>query len=81
MRTTLDLDPVVLAAAKDLANHSRQSIGAVISELARRGLATGKASVAEQSKSGFPVFSVPESTPPVTSEKVREILADEDLPA
>jgi hypothetical protein len=38
MRTTLDIDDDVLAAAKALARRSKRSAGAVISELARRGL-------------------------------------------
>lgn len=43
MRTTLDIDDDVLAAAKELARRQRQTMGAVVSELARRGLtmATG----------------------------------------
>lgn len=38
MRTTLDIDDDVLDAAKALARRSKRSAGAVISELARRGL-------------------------------------------
>lgn len=38
MRTTLDIDDDVLAAAKALARRERKSAGAVISELARRAL-------------------------------------------
>ena len=40
MRTTLQLDDDVLAAARVLARQRRVSIGEVISELARRGLVT-----------------------------------------
>jgi hypothetical protein len=39
MLTTLDLDDDVLASARALAERQRRSIDAVISELARRGLA------------------------------------------
>ena len=39
MRTTLSLDDDVLAAAKVLARQRRLTIGSVISELAREGLA------------------------------------------
>jgi Arc/MetJ family transcription regulator len=42
MRTTLDIDDDVLAAAKDLARHQNRTAGEVISELARRAL-TGAA--------------------------------------
>ena len=38
MRTTLDIDDDVLALAKDLANAQRQSLGSVISDLARTAL-------------------------------------------
>lgn len=38
MRTTLDIDEDVLLAAKALARRRRQTAGAVISELARKGL-------------------------------------------
>ena len=38
MRTTLDLDDTVLAAARSLARSRRISLGDAVSELARRGL-------------------------------------------
>jgi hypothetical protein len=38
MRTTLDIDDVVLQAAKERARRSKKSIGKVISELARSAL-------------------------------------------
>ncbi|HOQ54214.1 MAG TPA: hypothetical protein PLF56_11455 [Micropruina sp.] len=38
MRTTLDLDDAVLAAARSLAKAERLSLGAAVSRLARRGL-------------------------------------------
>lgn len=38
MRTTLDIDDEILAAAKDLARRRRTTAGAVISELVRRAL-------------------------------------------
>jgi hypothetical protein len=81
VRTTLDIDPVILNAAKDLASHTRRSVGAVMSELARRGLESGKARAAEGLRNGFPVFAVAPGTPPATSDVVKQILADEDLPA
>lgn len=49
MRTTLDLDPDVLQAAKELAEKERSTAGKVISRVFRRGLrapeATEKAKV------------------------------------
>ena len=41
MRTTLDIDDDVLAAAKSLARRQRKSAGAVISALARQALNQG----------------------------------------
>lgn len=38
MRTTLDIDDTVLAAARSLARAERISLGAAVSLLARRGL-------------------------------------------
>ena len=39
MRTTLDIADDILHAAKELARRGKTSVGAVISELARKGLA------------------------------------------
>lgn len=80
MRTTLDIDPVVLSAAKDVAHLSRRSLGAVISQWARKGLEASRTPPSTLERNGFPLFSVPAGTPPVTTETVSEILADEDLP-
>ncbi len=80
MRTTLDLDPVVLSAAKDVARVSRRSLGKVISEWARKGLEASRTPPSALERNGFPLFSLPAGTPPVTTEIVGEILADEDLP-
>lgn len=80
MRTTLDIDDAILAAAKEVADASRSSAGAVISEWARSGLArTSGKSV--RSKSGFPMFAVPPGARPLTSAVVKSILSDEGLPA
>ncbi|MCU0873099.1 MAG: hypothetical protein MUE50_12230 [Pirellulaceae bacterium] len=81
MRTTLDIDPTVLSAAKDIAHHSRRSVGAVISDWARQGLAASRAASSILERNGFPLFAVPADAAPITAERVNEILADEDLPA
>ncbi|MBI2382733.1 MAG: hypothetical protein HYV18_01485 [Gammaproteobacteria bacterium] len=47
MRTTLDIDRDVLAAAKELAQRQHKTAGQVISELARRALTTPTAAIAE----------------------------------
>lgn len=40
MRTTLDIDDDVLQAVRGLAKRERRTIGELLSQLARRGLAT-----------------------------------------
>jgi len=73
MRTTLEIDDDVVTAARELAAIERRSLGAEISELARRGLTPA----AVESDDGLPVIRVPAGTPPITPEMVRRAL-DED---
>jgi hypothetical protein len=73
VRTTLNLDDDVVAAARELAAGQRRSLGSVISELARRGLTPARV----QSADGLPVIRVPAGTPPITLGMVRGAL-DED---
>jgi len=74
MRTTIDLDSEILAAAKKLAAAQSQSVGRVISELARAGL-EARASRAHGTSSGFPVFKVRKGAAPIALEDVKR---DED---
>ncbi|GFG76175.1 antitoxin [Mycobacterium botniense] len=73
MRTTLNIDDDVMTAARELAASEHRSLGAVISELARRGLMPARVDAAD----GLPVIRVPPGTPPITPEMVRRAL-DED---
>ena len=73
MRTTLDLDDDVVVAARELAGDQRRSLGAVVSELARRGLTPAKV----DADGDLPVIRVPAGTAPITPEMVRRAL-DED---
>lgn len=73
MRTTLEIDDDVVAAARELARDERRSLGAVISDLARRGLAPSRI----ESGGRFPVITSPSDAPPITPEMVRRGL-DED---
>ena len=73
MRTTLNLDDDVVAAAKELAAGERRSLGAVVSELARRGLSPARV----EAEGDLPVIRVPAGTPVITPEMVRRAL-DED---
>ena len=70
MRTTLDLDQDVLAAARSLARVERKSLGKMISELVRRALAPRETGTTDR---GFPVFRVSEGASPITPEMVREV--------
>jgi hypothetical protein len=74
MRTTLDIDDDVVAAARELAAEERRSLGSVISELARRGLTPARV---EDDGDGVPVIRVPAGTPPITAEMVRRALDEE----
>ena len=70
MRTTLNIDDDLLLAAKSLAEAKSMPIGAVISELARKGLE--KTNTPSQ-KNGFPVFDVPADAQPITLEHVKRL--------
>jgi len=75
MRTTVAIDDDVLEAARKLAEARDQSLGKVVSELMRRGLA-----IRSDYLSGgrhFPTFAVREDSPPITLEDVKR---DEDEP-
>lgn len=72
VRTTVNLDPEVLHAAKRIAAARSQSLGAVISDLARKGLAAPQR---VKSRSGFPVFGVTKDAAPIALEDIKR---DED---
>lgn len=73
MRTTLELDDDLVAVAKELAATENRSLGAVVSELARRGLTPARV----EAEGDLPVIRVPAGTSPITPEMVRRGL-DED---
>jgi hypothetical protein len=73
MRTTLEIDDDVMTAARELAAEGRRSLGAVISELARRGLTPARIDTTGR----FPIITSPSDAPPITPEMVRRAL-DED---
>ena len=72
MRTTLELDDDVVAAARELATGARRSLGSVISELARRGLTPARV----EADGDLPVIRVPAGTPPITPDMVRRAADD-----
>lgn len=73
MRTTLDLDDDLLAAARELAAAERRSLGSVISELAWRGLTPARVGAAGD----LPVIRVPAGLPAITPQMVRRALDDD----
>ncbi|MFU8815665.1 MAG: hypothetical protein ACNA7W_09985 [Pseudomonadales bacterium] len=75
MRTTVAIDDDVLDAARRLAAARDQSLGEVVSDLMRRGLAVR--SDYPTGDEGFPTFAVREDSPPITLEDVKR---DEDEP-
>ena len=75
MRTTLDIDPVVLSAARARARADGVSLGRAVSDLALRGIRAGTGATAA-TQSGFPVMrGVPGHA--VTDELVAEFRDDE----
>jgi hypothetical protein len=75
MRTTIQIDNDVLSAARVLARLDGQTIGQVISGLARRGL---RPTTADGAVEGFPVFRVAADAPLIGEELVRVALEDDD---
>lgn len=68
----MNLDGDVVEAARSIARAERRSLGDVVSELARRGLAPAAPRIEEHG--GFPVFQVPPDVAPITAEMVRAAL-------
>ena len=79
MRTTLDIDDAVLATVKEIARARGQTIGMVISELARKALESTRHS--RHQYRDFPVFAVPVGAEVLTVECVKAIVDDEGLSA
>ncbi|HVE50879.1 MAG TPA: antitoxin [Casimicrobiaceae bacterium] len=75
MRTTLDLDPTALDAARQIASHQDQSLGRVVSELIFEGLrARAALSKSLVRANGFPVVPRQKGQKPVTDDDVRRLL-------
>jgi hypothetical protein len=72
MRTTLAIDDDVLAAAKHLAQRQQQSVGEVISALARQGLSRGHRS-ARAERNGIPLLPSGKGAVAVTLELVNQL--------
>lgn len=75
MRTTLTLDDDVLEAARAMSESRGLSIGAIVSELARRGLAP---SAPAKTRNGIRLFPVREGAGTATPELVKALLEETD---
>lgn len=73
MRTTLEIDDEVVSAARELAALERRSLGAVISDLARKGLSPARVEI----DGSLPVIRVPAGVAAITPEMVRRGLEEE----
>ena len=74
MRTTLDLDPDVLQAAKELAEVRGLTAGQVLSELARKGLESGRVA---RVRNGVPLLARrPAGSPRPTMRFVNDLRDD-----
>ena len=76
MRTTLDIDPDILEAAKEISARTRRTAGQVLSDLARSALSTATPPQSHhlETRNGFEV--IPAGNRVITSELV-ERLAEE----
>lgn len=75
VRTTLNIDDDLMAAARTLARHSDRTLSEVVSDLLRRGLAP-RQEKERTAPSGFPTFDVPSEASPITLEMVQRALED-----
>jgi len=70
MRTTLSLDDDVVPLVKNYAEGRSLALGKAVSELVRKGLRAPTPTCIEN---GIVVFDVPADSPPITSERVKEL--------
>jgi hypothetical protein len=76
VRTTVDLDEDILRVIKDLARERSQSMGHVLSELARKGLQPAEPLLTF--RNGIPLLPRLPGAKPVTSDHVKELLELDD---
>jgi hypothetical protein len=76
MRTTLEIDEDVLRSAREIAQYQKKSLGAVITELARKGLAP----VLDPPElfHGFPSLPRRPAKGPVTPEHIKDLELTEE---
>ncbi len=74
MRTTINLDDDVLETCRAIARAEGRALGAVVSDLVRRGLVPVQLRIDEEE--GFPVFRVHQPAQSITAETVRTALEE-----
>ena len=74
MRTTINLDDDVFQVVRTYAEARSVAMGKAVSDLVRRGL---DAPVTTRVVNGLVVFDLPEDSEVVTSERVKELEAEE----
>lgn len=79
MRTTLDVDDDVLAAAKEIARRQRRTAGAVLSDLARQTLQGSTPPLARADFSFLGFEPIGPGGQVVTGELVEQLLDEDDL--
>lgn len=79
MRTTLDIDEDVLAAAKELARRERKSAGRLASELMREALRRRALRVSTASREMHGFSPIPAGRSPVTNELVNAMRDELDV--
>ena len=70
MRTTPNIDDEILEGARSLAGERNVSVGAALSQLARRGLQRQTDSL--RRRNGFPLFAVSQDSTPLTLDRVKQ---------
>ncbi len=74
MRTTLEIDDEVLAVAREMSSVLEISLGAALSELARRGLGREKQPV--RGANEIPTFEVSAQAAPITNDMISRALGE-----
>ena len=74
MRTTLSIDDEILEQVKRYAEERSMPVGAAVTELIRKAFRTPTPT---KMVNGLCVFDVPPDSPPVTTEKIKELEAEE----
>ena len=77
MKVTLEIDADVLQAAEEIAAKDEQTVGAVISDLVRKGLKASPNIVNRKDRVRNGVHLLPSRDEIVTLSRVRELMEDE----